>query len=218
MRILLVEDEPTVAEPLNALLNREGYAVTWAPNLEAAWRALADGEPDLAILDVMLPEGENAGFTLAKRLREAGYRGPILFLTARDALEDRVAGLDLGGDDYLVKPFAFQELVARVRALLRREAQTKQARLVRGPLEVDLAARRVRYDGRPVVLTEKEFALLERFALYPEKTFTVEELLERCFPGATSGPRIVRVYVHHLRQKLAPQVIETVPGGYRLGV
>jgi len=125
MRVLLVEDEASLAKPLLALLQKEGYQAVWAADLEEAQRALADGEPDLITLDVMLPEGEEAGFEFAEGLRRVGFRQPILFLTARDAVEDRVRGLDLGGDDYLTKPFALQEFLARLRALARREAYSK---------------------------------------------------------------------------------------------
>ena len=218
MRILLLENEPTLAEPLLALLKRERYETLWASSLEAVWPCLAAGEPDLAILDVMLPDDDDAGFGLARTLRRLGYRGSILFITARDAIEDRVHGLDIGGDDYLVKPFSLQEFSARVRALLRREAETKEARFERGALTVDLAARRTSWQGVPVELSEKEFALLELLTLYPGRVFGVEDLLQRFFPDAASGTRIVRVYVHHLRQKLAPDVILTAPGGYRLGL
>ncbi|MER3442635.1 MAG: DNA-binding response regulator [Meiothermus sp.] len=218
MRILLVEDEEGLAQPLLALLRRERYATTWVSSVEAAYAVLADAEPDLLILDVMLPEGEDAGFELAQGLRQGGYKGSILFLTARDTIEDRVHGLDLGGDDYLVKPFSLTELLARVRALLRRSAHSKQAYIARGPLRVDQSGRRVFWQQQICELSEKEFALLELLALHPEKTFAVEELLERFFPQSESGHRILRVYVHRLREKLAPEAIVTVPGGYRLGV
>ena len=218
MPILLVEDESTLAEPLLALLRRERYEVSWAANLNTAWTLLERAEPDLAVLDVMLPEGEDAGFQLAEHLRDSGFAGGILFLTARDDIEDRVRGLDLGGDDYLVKPFSLNEFLARVRAILRRDAGTKRARLERGPLSVDLSGRRVTWDSRLIELSEKEFAMLEFFALHPDRVFAVDELLERFFASADSGTRLVRMYVYHLRQKIAPEVIVTVPGGYGLGI
>lgn len=217
MRVLLVEDEPNLAQPLLAVLRRERYETAWADEVASAWHALAEQEPDLAVVDVMLPGDEDAGFTLARALRHAGYRGAVLFLTARDAVEDRVMGLDAGGDDYLVKPFSLMEFLARVRALLRRQAQTKEGHLARGDLSVDFVARRVAWCGHPTALTEREFVLLELLALHPDRVFGVEELVDRLFPSAESGARIVRVYVHHLRSKLAPQVIATEPGGYRLG-
>ncbi|WP_027882573.1 response regulator transcription factor [Meiothermus rufus] len=218
MRILLVEDEPDLALALRMVLLQARYAVDWAIDLRTARTYLAEAPPDLLILDVMLPEGEDAGFTLAQELRQMGFGRPILFLTARDALDDRVQGLELGADDYLVKPFEMRELLARVRALLRREGQVKQARLQRGPLEVDFTRRRVFWNGHEVFLAEREFALLELMALNPEKTFTLEELLERVFPDASSGYHAVRMCVSRLRNKLSPEAIETVPGGYRLGL
>ncbi len=218
MRILLLEDERDIREPLAALLRHQGHEVDEVGSLAEAREAVIEAEPDLAVLDVMLPEGEDAGFRFAKELREAGFSGPILFVTARDAVEDRVAGLDLGGDDYLTKPFSLQEFAARVRALLRRQSRVHSSVFERGPLKVDYAARRVFWDGREVSLSAREFALLELFTLYPDRVYDAEELLDRLFPGTDSGLRIVRVYVHRLRQKLGPEVIATVPGGYRLGL
>ncbi len=216
--MLLVEDEDGLRKPLAAMLRHQGYEVQEAASLDEAWDAFVEAEPDLVSLDVMLPEGEDAGFRFAEELRAAGYQGPILFVTARDTVDDRVRGLDLGGDDYLVKPFELEEYAARIRALLRRGSPVKKSRIERGPLVVDLAARKVFWQGHEVELTGREFALLELFALNPDRVFTPEELLERLFPGAESGLRIVRVYVHRLRQKLGPAAIATVPGGYRLGV
>lgn len=218
MRILLVEDEHDLAGPLIELLRRERYEVVWADALEPALEALVESTFDLAVLDVMLQGGDDAGFQLAATLREADFEGRILFLTARDSVEDRSRGLDLGGDDYLLKPFSLRGFLARVRALLRRPAETRQAQVTRGPLSVSFRARRVSWEGAEVELSEREFAILELFAHYPERVFTVDELLERFFPEAESGHRVVRVYVRQLRQKLDVRVIETVPGGYRLGV
>lgn len=218
MNILLLEDERDIAEPVTQLLRAQRYEVVWVASLEDAYDALAEREFDLAILDVMLPEGESAGFELAEGLRDVGFAGSILFLTARDSVEDRIRGLDLGGDDYLIKPFSLKELLARVRALLRRESQTRTATFSRGSLEVDFAKRKVLWHAAEVRLSEREFAILELFALYPDKVFSVDDLLERFFPDATSGTRVVRVYVNQLRQKLAEAVLETVPGGYTLGL
>ncbi len=218
MRVLLVEDEDGLRKPLAAMLRHQGYEVREAASLDEAWDAFVEAEPDLVSLDIMLPEGEDAGFRFAEELRAAGYEGPILFVTARDAVDDRVRGLDLGGDDYLIKPFNLEEYAARVRALLRRGSPVKKSRFERGPLAVDLAARKVFWQGREVELTGREFALLELFVLNPDRIFTAEELLDRLFPGTESGLKIVRVYVHRLRHKLGPEVVATVPGGYRLGV
>ena len=218
MRILLVEDEDGLARPLEALLRHERYEVHWAASLTEARSAFLEGEPDLIALDIMLPEGDSAGLSLAKEVRSSGYTGSILFLTARDAIEDRVAGLDIGGDDYMVKPFSLQEFLARVRALLRRGSSTRHTVLERGSLRLDFTQRAVYWNNRPISLSEKEFALLERLALSPDRVFGIEELLEKLFPEADSGHRILRVYVHRLREKLGPGVVITTPGGYTLGV
>jgi DNA-binding response OmpR family regulator len=218
MRILLVEDEADLARPVAALLRAERYEVGWAATIDDAYRALAEREPDLLVLDVMFPESENAGFELARALRASRVTIPILFLTARDSLDDRVEGLDLGGDDYLPKPFQFAELLARIRALLRRDGGHRTALLQRGPLEIDFRARSVRWCGAPIQLSDKEFSLLETLATHPERAYAVEELAERHFPDAATGPFAVRTYVFRLRSKLAPEAIRTLPGGYRLGV
>ncbi|HHO55256.1 MAG TPA: response regulator transcription factor [Trueperaceae bacterium] len=218
MNILVVEDESILAQTLLALLKSEGYQATWADCLEAAWQELAENEPDLIALDVMLPEGENAGFEFAKALRDMDSTIPILFLTARDTVEDRVAGLDLGGDDYLVKPYSLDEFMARLRALLRRESKTKKVSLQRGDLEVNLRERKVLWKEKEISLSKREFAMLELFVLQPERIYTAEELLERIFPGVDTGTRVVRVYIHYLRQKIAKEIVTTATGGYRLGV
>ena len=217
MRILLLEDEPDLAVPLIELLRRERYEVAWSSTLDSAYENLKATEFDLAVLDVMLPDGEDAGFEFARELRAVGFPGQILFLTARDAVADRVRGLDSGGDDYLVKPFSLQEFLARVRALLRRTAQTRRASLERGPLRVEFDARRVLWNGSEVKLSEREFAIVELFALYPDRVFSVTELLQRFFPASASGQQVVRVYIWQLRNKVGPDLVATVSGGYRLG-
>ncbi|WP_337844788.1 response regulator transcription factor [Thermus sp.] len=216
MRILLLEDEPHLGRALERALAAQGWSVVWAQGLEAAREAFLEAEPDLMVLDVRLPGDEDGGFRFAEEVRRAGYKGAILFLTARDTLADRVYGLDLGGDDYLVKPFALEEFLARVRALLRRLAEVKAGRLCLGPLRVDLSGRGVYLGGQRVDLSPREFALLELFALHPGRLFAPEEVAERVFgDGAKVGA--VKVYIHYLRQKLGPEVIRTVPGGYRFG-
>src|SRR5690606_28512346 len=191
--------------------------VVWASDLEQAYEALTRAHFDLAVLDVMLPSGDDAGFEFAAELRDAGFDGEILFISARDTEADTVRGLDIGGDDFLVKPFGLQEFLARVRALLRRSAQTKRAVLERAPLLVDLEARRVAWDGEAVEVSDREFAMLELFALYPDKVFSVDEWLDRFFPEASAGAIVVPVYVSQLRHKVADHSIRTVAGGYRLG-
>ena len=218
MTVLIVEDEGLLAQVLLKTLAHEGYRAVWADSVGAAWDLLAEVEPDLIALDIMLPEGENAGYDFARDLRVGGVNVPILFVSARDTVEDRVTGLDLGGDDYLVKPYSLDEFMARTRALLRREAQTKQTVFQRGPLEVDFKMRRTLWESSEVNLSDREFSLLEQFALNPDRVYTPDELLDKIFPGADSGTRVVRVYVHYLRQKLGPEVVTTASGGYRLGV
>ncbi len=216
MRILVMEDEPDIAEAVVELLRRDRYEPLWVRDVGAALEAFAEHDMEAAILDVMVGADVDAGFDLAERLREAGYRGAILFLSARDATEDRVRGLDLGADDYLVKPFSLAELSARLRALLRRAADLRAPIVNIGAVEVDLAARTVRRGGAAVELSGKEFELVEWLALHPGRVVSATELQERFFPDAGSGVAVVRVYVGQLRRKLGRDAISTVPGGYRL--
>ncbi|KGQ21479.2 response regulator transcription factor [Thermus filiformis] len=215
MRILLLEDETSIGRAVERALSAQGHRVDWVRGLEEARERFLEEEPDLMVLDVRLPEDEDGGFLFAKEVRSAGYTGPILFLTARDTLKDRVEGLDLGGDDYLVKPFALEELLARVRALLRRSAKARESLLTFGRLRLDLAERAAYLDGVRVDLTLREFALLEVLALNPDRVYSPEELAQKVFSPDKVGA--VKVYVHYLRQKLGPKVVQTVPGGYRMG-
>lgn len=218
MRLLLLEDEPNIARPVVRALEALGHGVRHAADLRRAREFLADSEPDLMLLDVRVPESEDGGFILAREARAAGYKGPILFMTARDSLQDRVTGLDDGGDDYVVKPFDLPELLARVRALLRRVSEAKTSRIARGALELDLASRTVRWNGALVELSSREYALLERLALSPGRVYSPEELTDLIWGEEASDPSVVKVYVHHLRSKLGPEAVRTAPGGYRLGL
>ena len=218
MRILLLEDEPDIAEAVVDTLRRDHHHVTWAITAAGAVAAIDAHAYDLAILDVILGDDDDAGFDFATTLRRSGFLGPMLFTTARDAIEDRVRGLDLGGDDYLVKPYSLVELRARVRALLRRETPLKGVEAAHGPLRVDLSARRVWWHDDEVDLSAREFTMLEVLVTHPDRTFGATELQERVFPDAESKGIVVRVYVRQLRQKLGPSIVATVPGGYRLGV
>ena len=218
VNILVVEDEPAIARPLVRALEASGFQARHAASLQAARAALEDAEPDLMLLDIGLPESEDGGFILAREARDAGYRGPVLFLTARDALADRVRGLDEGGDDYVVKPFDLPEVLARVRALLRRASEARSSRLEFGPLLLDLTASSVTWNGARVELGAREFALLERLALSPSRVFSPEELLDMVWAGDASKLGVVKVTVHHLRARLAPEVVRTERRGYVLGL
>ena len=218
MRLLLVEDEINIARPILLALRALGHEVRHAADLTAAREYLADSEPDLMLLDVRLPESEDGGFILAREARASGFKGLILFLTAGDTSLDRVLGLDDGGDDYVVKPFDLPELMARVRALLRRVTEVKTNRVRAGALELDWAQRTVIWRERLVDLSAREFALLERFVRTPQRVFTPEELGDAVWGLESSSVGVVKVYVHYLRNKLDVSVIRTVAGGYRFGL
>jgi two-component system OmpR family response regulator len=221
MRVLLVEDDPRLAGLLQRGLRGEGYAVDISGTVDEG-RWLARENPyDALIFDVMLPDGD--GFGLCRELRQAGNWTPVLMLTARDAVADRVQGLDAGADDYLVKPHSFDELAARVRALIRRGARERPAILSVGSLRLDPASRLVTAAGRQLELTPKEFALLELFMRHPGEVLTRREILDHVWDWAYDGTsNVVDVYVRYLRQKLGDGVpgqpaIEAVRGvGYSL--
>jgi two-component system OmpR family response regulator len=220
VRILVVEDSIKVAGLLKRGLGEEGFAVdVVATGDEAVWMA-KENDYDAIVLDIMLEDID--GFEVCRRLRSAGRWFPVLMLTARDAVEDRVRGLDVGADDYLTKPFAFPELVARVRALMRRGSEPRPTILSVGDLTLDPATRDVRRDGRAVALTAKEFALLEFFMRRPEVVVSRTQLIEHVWDFAFDGdPHVVSVYVGYLRDKIdrpfGRSSLQTVRGaGYRL--
>ncbi|WP_305782943.1 response regulator transcription factor [Symbioplanes lichenis] len=222
MRLLVVEDEEDLAEGLRVGLSRNGYAVDVATGVAQAHDRLTVNEYDLMLLDVNLPDGD--GFELCRALRTGALVTPgeadvrVLMLTARGALDDRVRGLDEGADDYLVKPFALAELLARIRALLRRDTNGGTARLVVGDLELDTARHTVTLAGARLALTPKEFGVLEYLMTRPDHVVASEELLEHVW-DANADPftQTVRVTVGTLRRKLGEGWIETVVGrGYRL--
>jgi two-component system, OmpR family, copper resistance phosphate regulon response regulator CusR len=222
MRVLLVEDDEELAREVATGMREAGWRVTIAGTFDDGLRAAKLEELDVIVLDVMLPGG--SGFELCRALRREERSTPILMLTARDAVDDRVTGLDAGADDYLTKPFALQELLARVRALARRRPALTPRTVTVADLEIDLAGRRARRAGRPIELTAKEFALLECFALHPD------EVLDRAMITAhvwddNHDPftNVLEVLVRRLRRKLdddfEPKLIHTMRGaGYRLGV
>jgi two-component system, OmpR family, response regulator len=220
MRVLVVEDDVKMAALVRRGLLEEGLAVDVARvGDDALWMARAT-DYDAIVLDVMLPGLD--GFELCRRLREAGRWSPVLMLTARDSVEDRVAGLDAGADDYLVKPFSFAELLARLRSLARRPALERPAVLEVGDLRLDPATRRVWRGEAEIHLSAKEFALLETFMRRPGQVLSRYQLLEHCWDYSYENrSNVVDVYVRYLREKVdrpfGRASLETVRGaGYRL--
>ena len=222
MHLLLVEDDPRLQRVLRRLLEDDRHVVEVASDGESALE-VADATTGIetVILDVGLPG--MSGLDVAKALRRGGRELTILMLTARDTVNDRVAGLDAGADDYLVKPFAYEELAARLRALARRAApgsRRPEPILAAGPIALDERSRRVTVDGRSVDLSPREFSLLECFLRHPGQSLTRDQLLDQAWPFSVAvTPNAVDAYVHYLRTKLgsAGRWIETVRGvGYRL--
>jgi DNA-binding response OmpR family regulator len=215
MKVLVVEDEAPSAAALKRGLGEEGFAVDVASDGPAANRAVQVYEYDAIVLDVRLPKGN--GFELCKQWREAGLTTPILFLTACDDVSDRVRGLDLGGDDYLVKPFAFEELLARVRALVRRGPAAQPSPELRvGDLLIDTARRRVTRGERIVPLTAREYQIIEFLARNAGTVVTRTALWEHVWESdAVPDSNVVDVYVRYLRNKLGrdPDLIRTIRGG-----
>jgi two-component system, OmpR family, response regulator MprA len=222
MRVLIVEDDPRVHSSLDRALRANGYATDSAV-CGAEGLAMASGEPDAIVLDVNLPD--ISGFEVCRTLRRRGDRTPILMLTARDAVEDRVEGLDAGADDYLVKPFALTELLARIRALLRRGSDpndTESNGLAYADLSLDFASLTARRGDRELELTRTEFLMLELFLRNPDRVLTREVIMDRVWGmDARTSSNGVEVYVGYLRRKLEaggePRLIHTVRGfGYAL--
>jgi two-component system response regulator MprA len=219
--ILVVDDEPAVREALRRALELEGYSVELAADgVEAIERLEQAPDPDAILLDVLMPRVD--GIEVCRRLRLAGRRLPVLMLTARAEVSDRVAGLDAGADDYVVKPFALEELLARLRALLRRTGTDTGEALRFADLELDPATREVRRGGRAIELTRTEFSLLELFLRNPRQVLTRSLIFERVW-GYDFGPasNSLDVYIGYLRRKTEeggePRLIQTVRGvGYAL--
>jgi two-component system OmpR family response regulator len=220
MRVLVVEDEVRMASLIKRGLEEDGYAVDIAgTGIDAIWQA-GEFTYDAVILDVMLPGAD--GFEVCRHLREQGRWSPILMLTARDAVTDRIRGLDAGADDYLTKPFSFGELAARVRALVRRGGAARPTVLCVGDLSLDPASRRAWRGDHELVLSTKEFALLELFLRHPGEVLSRTTILEHVWDFAYDGvSNIIDQYVSYLRRKVdrpyGVEQIETVRGaGYRL--
>ena len=220
MRILIVEDDPDLAGFIQKGLREERYAVDHAQEGEEALLMASTTSYDLVILDVMLPKLD--GLTVCRRLRATGNKIPILLLTARGAIEDRVTGLNMGADDYLTKPFAFAELLARARALIRRTGADQTPRLTVSDLEVDPVTHRVWRAGRDITLTNKEYALLEFLLRNPNRVLTRTAIIEHVWDIHYDGmTNIVDVHIRALRVKVdrafSPPLIQTVRGvGYVL--
>lgn len=220
MRLLVVEDDIALSTVLVRGLAEEGHAVDSCTTVRDAVHQLTEERYDLVVLDLGLPDGD--GMSLCRWLRDRGHAMPVLMLTARDELRDRVGGLDAGSDDYLTKPFEFPELTARVRALLRRPADTRPPVLDVGGLRVDPAAHEVRVDDVVVPLTPREFALVAELASHPGEVVSRSELLDRVWDTNYDGmSNVVDVHIAALRRKLdvddGATTIKTVRGvGYRL--
>ena len=220
MRILIVDDEAALVKQLQTMLSAERYLVDTAPNGEAALDRLADNPADLVILDIMLPKLD--GLAVLRHIRESGLSTPVLMLSARSAIEDKIAGLDLGADDYLAKPFSPAELMARIRALLRRSGDQKDSLLTAGDLELDAKTREVRKAGQTLALTAREFAILE-FLLYNKNRAVSRFSLAEHVWGDAFDPfsmsNFMDVHIKNLRKKIdipdQPSLIRTLRGqGY----
>lgn len=217
MRILLVEDDRMIAEGVRRALKADGWAVDWVQDGESVLTALAAGEIyDLMLLDLGLPKRD--GIEVLRTLRARGHGLPVLILTARDAVAERVKGLDAGADDYLVKPFDLDELAARMRALLRRQAGRSEPQIRYGALTLDPASHRVTLAEQPVALSAREFALLEALLARPGAVLSKSQLEEKVYGwGEEIGRNTVEVYIHALRKKLGADLIRNVRGlGYMI--
>ncbi len=220
MRILLADDDLKFCDVVRRGLEEEAYAVDCVHDGEDGYCYAENGSYDLIILDIMMPKTD--GLEMCRRLRAKKNLTPVLMLTAKDAVEDRVAGLDTGADDYLVKPFAFPELLARVRALLRRESSVKSSELKVGELVLNTVTREVRWKGKLIELTSKEYAILNYMMRRPNAVVTRTMIEEHAWDyDLDSISNLVDVYILRLRQKIDPeqgkQIIQTVRGsGYRI--
>lgn len=220
MRVLVIEDEQKMADLIKRGLEEEGMQIETAYDGETGTRAALSGNHDLIILDLGLPGRD--GLQVASDLREAGFKTPILILTAQDSTEMKVTGLDTGADDYLTKPFAFAELLARIRALLRRTHTEDTTKIQIGDLVLNLINRRASRAGREVQLTNKEFSLLEYFMRHPDEILSRETLSEKVWEETFDTlTNVIDVYINYLRNKIdrnyEPKLIHTVRGiGYML--
>jgi two-component system OmpR family response regulator/two-component system response regulator QseB len=216
MRVLLAEDDALLGDGLRAGLRQHGFQVDWVRDGHAAARELLAGAYAAAVLDIGLPRQD--GLAVLSAARAAGVATPVLLLTARDALADRIGGLDRGADDYVVKPVDLGELAARLRALVRRAHGRPQETLRHAGIELDPAGHRVTLDGRDVTLAPREFDLLHMLLLRPGQVLTRDQIEQQLYGwGREVDSNSVEVHIHHLRRKLRPELIQTVRGvGYGL--
>ncbi len=214
MRILLVEDDSLLGEGLYAGLQRENYSLDWIKNGETALIAMQETAYDAVILDIGLPK--MSGLDVLRQARSEGNKLPVLILTARDAVSDRVDGLDAGADDYLVKPFEFSELCARLRALTRRARGLTEQLIFYKNIQIDPAAHSVKLDNQQVELSRREFSLLEELLANTGRVLSKVHLEEKLYSwGDEIGSNTIEVHIHHLRKKFGSELIKTVRGvGY----
>ncbi len=218
MRMLIVEDDVLLGQALADGLRQLGYAADWFTNGSDADGALVAASYDAMVLDLGLPGGD--GMVWLRRWRNRGVKLPVLVLTARDGVDQRIAGLDAGADDYLLKPITIDELAARLRALMRRATGRAQPTWQHGALEYEPAAKRVRWKGQPVDLTARELALLEALLLDPQRVLSKAILRAKLYDWSDTEPEgnSLEVHIHHLRRKIDPGIVRTVRGvGYALG-
>jgi two-component system response regulator QseB len=218
MRVLIVEDDPLLGDALAAGLRQQGHAADWFRDGRSADAALATAPYDAMVLDLGLPGGD--GLDWLAQWRRRGVALPVLVLTARDGIDQRIAGLDGGADDYLIKPIAIVELAARLRALVRRSQGRPQSVWQHGALEYDPAAKRVRWKNKDVELTGRELALLEALLAHPQRVLSKAHLQEKIYDWSAGEPEsnALEVHVHNLRRKIDARIVRTVRGvGYALG-
>ncbi|MBD3764447.1 MAG: response regulator transcription factor [Rhodobacterales bacterium] len=217
MRILLIEDDTVLGAAVRDQVAADGHSPDWVTRLDQAADAIAGASYDLILLDLMLPDGRGIGFL--KTLRARGDVTPVIILTALDQVSDRIEGLNAGADDYMVKPFDLAELSARIGSVARRYSGNPNPIITHGALDIDLAARSIHRDGRPVPLTAREWALFEAFLARPGQLLSKAHLEDKLYAfGAEIESNTIEVHVSRLRKKLGPTVIETERGlGYRLG-
>ncbi|EPJ85113.1 XRE family transcriptional regulator [Pseudomonas syringae] len=214
MRLLLIEDDVALGEGIHQALSREGYTVDWLKDGASALHSLLSESFDLAILDLGLPKLD--GLEVLRRLRQSGSGLPVLILTARDATEDRIAGLDAGADDYLIKPFDLSELKARLRALLRRSAGRARALIEHAGITLDPGTQQVTYHDQAVLLTPKEYQLLHELLSPPGRVLTRDRLIQLLYGwNEEAESNTLEVHIHHLRKKFSSDLIRTIRGvGY----